>query len=193
VKKGFLLLFIFVINIKFSVLGLADIKKSDELRIINMKEYYIHTIARGHTLYSLARIYKVSVAEIITENPKAKNELKVGQVLKIPVNSLNAIDKSKRSTADKNVNTKLTEPLAIKQYDINPITDKNFNSKSMQSQAQDRKVREISEQELAPLNVDEHIVKYGENLFRLALKYGLSVTELKEANPSIFGDRKSVV
>lgn len=166
VKKGLLLLFIFIINITLSVLALADIKKSDEVRIINGKEYYIHTIASGNTMYSLARIYKVSVAEIITENPKAKNQLKVGQVLRIPVNSLNAIDESKRS-----------------------IGNKKSNTKPMQSQAQKRKVRAMSEQKLAPLNVDAHIVKYGENLYRLALKYGLNVTDIKEANSSIVGDR----
>jgi len=51
---------------------------------IDGKNYYIHTVKTKETLYSLARIYDVSVRDIIINNPEAE-VLKVGQLLRIPI------------------------------------------------------------------------------------------------------------
>ncbi len=48
------------------------------------KNFYVHTVKARETLYSLARIYGVSVREIIINNPEAES-LKAGQLLRIPV------------------------------------------------------------------------------------------------------------
>lgn len=51
---------------------------------IDGKNYYVHTVKAKETLYSLARIYDVSVREIIINNPDAES-LKVGQLLRMPI------------------------------------------------------------------------------------------------------------
>ncbi|HNY03787.1 MAG TPA: LysM peptidoglycan-binding domain-containing protein, partial [Bacteroidales bacterium] len=49
------------------------------------KEYYIHTIQRGQTLYMISKAYGVDVNEIIRENPLVKDGIKADEKLRIPV------------------------------------------------------------------------------------------------------------
>jgi ABC-type branched-subunit amino acid transport system substrate-binding protein len=51
---------------------------------INGKEYYIHTVKKGQTLYMIGKAYDVDVKFIIEENPEIKEGLKAGQKLRIP-------------------------------------------------------------------------------------------------------------
>lgn len=48
-------------------------------------KYTIHDVARGETLYSLARKYGVTVDEIVSANASLVNGLKAGERIKIPV------------------------------------------------------------------------------------------------------------
>ena len=101
VKKRNIFLFVFFISISFSVLAQVDIKKSNEVVVFNGKEYYIHIVEKGHTLYSLTRVYEIPMEEIIFENPSAKIQLSIGQELKIPVTSRDkAVKQSLRSDDD---------------------------------------------------------------------------------------------
>lgn len=63
-------------------------KKGDHLIIekINGVKYYIHSVEKGNTLYSIAKKYGVSVEEITKSNPETASGLKIGQTIKIPVN-----------------------------------------------------------------------------------------------------------
>ena len=48
------------------------------------KQYYLHTVERGQTVYSIAKAYHVGIKEIYFENPNAKQGIIVGQTLWIP-------------------------------------------------------------------------------------------------------------
>lgn len=61
--------------------------KSRTVVVIDGAKYYIHTIERGETLYSLARTYGVSQQVIISSNPSAAAGLRAGEKLKIPYTS----------------------------------------------------------------------------------------------------------
>ena len=61
------------------------IVKSSEIRRINGKDYFIHTVQEGHTVYSISGVYDIPVDEICYENPEAKDGLKIGQILYIPL------------------------------------------------------------------------------------------------------------
>jgi LysM repeat protein len=52
---------------------------------IDGKEYYIHTIKKGQSLYMISKAYGVEVDEIIRINPEVKKGLVIGQKLRIPV------------------------------------------------------------------------------------------------------------
>ena len=61
------------------------IKRSTETTMIGGKEYYLHHVKSGQTLYGLSRAYNVTIEEIEMFNPEVKDGLKVGHVLGIPV------------------------------------------------------------------------------------------------------------
>jgi hypothetical protein len=58
--------------------------RSTVIEKINGKDYYIHTVKRGQTLYMISKAYNVEVDDIIRENPEVKEGLKSEQKLKIP-------------------------------------------------------------------------------------------------------------
>ena len=62
-------------------------KRSTKTKVINGKEYYVHNVEWGETLFGLSLTYKVSVKEIQDLNPKVNDGLKAGHVLIIPVHS----------------------------------------------------------------------------------------------------------
>ncbi len=62
-----------------------DIKKSTVIEKIDGKEYYIHTIKKGESLWKIALAYSVSLEEITAVNPGSEKKIKSGQKLKIPV------------------------------------------------------------------------------------------------------------
>ena len=52
---------------------------------IDGKEFYIHTIKRGQTLYMISKAYGVEVNDLIRENPQVREGIKADQKIKIPV------------------------------------------------------------------------------------------------------------
>lgn len=175
-----------MLSFNLSGFTLVDIKKSSEIQIVNGKEYYIHIIEKGHTLYSLARIYKLTIKEIISDNPAAKDRFLLGQVLLIPVNkNNNSVDKSQRNSHQKKSKTKLPASFKKKKDGKIPLIrgrKKNVNRRQRKKES----IVLIKEQDRPPIQLNEHIVKAGENLYRLAIKYRLkNVNELKQFNPGL--------
>ncbi len=75
------------------------ISVSNVVKERNGKQYYIHTVEKGQTVYSIAKAYDVTVKEVYFENPEARNGIKVGQKLWIPtVNKENEIRKETRQS-----------------------------------------------------------------------------------------------
>lgn len=95
-------------------------------------EYKTHIVEPSQTLYSIAKMYNVSIGSIIALNASAINGLKVGEELKIPVTSQN-IEKKEDINNDTSVfilhEVKRKETLysISKQYgiDINAILESN--------------------------------------------------------------------
>ncbi len=196
------------------VLGqeIPPIQKSEEIRIINAKEYYIHTVEQGHTLYSISKIYDVSMDEIVFENPNSKYGLSIGQELRIPVKSRDDI--VRESYANNNfdffyhiaksgenfkrisdlyaiserklrrANTKLNEPLKAGQYLKIPVEEK-----TVQERVQEKKAVVVSKEPEKVTKPEEKFIFYttraGDNLYRIALKYGVSIDEIKQLNRGV--------
>lgn len=62
------------------------VEKSTEIVTISSKQYYMHHVKKGETLYSIARVYEVSQEEILRLNPEI-NELglQADMVIGIPL------------------------------------------------------------------------------------------------------------
>ena len=46
--------------------------------------YFLHTVTKGQSLYSIASMYHISVDDIVRLNPGSKEQIRAGQALKIP-------------------------------------------------------------------------------------------------------------
>ncbi len=81
-KKIFFLIFL------FATLGMSaqvvNISISKDIQTKNGKSFYVHTVKKGQTVYSIAKAYHVGIDEIYYYNPTARNGLQVGQKLWIP-------------------------------------------------------------------------------------------------------------
>lgn len=97
-------------------------------------DYPQHVVKPKETLYAVAKKYNLSVAQLREANPGLGEDIKVGQVLRLPSSA--------------------------------KITDRN--SEATQDTA-----------------TVIHIVKKGETLYRIALNNGVSIDELKKANPGL--------
>ncbi len=135
VDKFFLiLLFVMILPFHNYAQDETGITKSEIIESINGKDYYLHFVKQGQTLFEIAKTYDISVDDLFANNPDARNGIKAGQVLKIPVSG-----KEKK----------------------------------------------------APLNEQKredyffHIVKSKETLYGIALKYGVTIEDIKRLNPEL--------
>ncbi|HNW99319.1 MAG TPA: LysM peptidoglycan-binding domain-containing protein [Bacteroidales bacterium] len=68
----------------------AQVKISTVIEKINGKDYYIHTVAKGESVWKIAKAYGVTSEQIVADNPYAKKKIKPTQKLRIPVNQNSA-------------------------------------------------------------------------------------------------------
>jgi len=61
-----------------------DHLRSNEIRVVNGKSYFVHRVKKGQTLYSISKAYAVEMQEIIDTNPEIRKGLKANQTLLIP-------------------------------------------------------------------------------------------------------------
>jgi LysM repeat protein len=59
------------------------VERSKYKVVISGVTYYLHTVRKGETIYSISRAYGISTEELVKENPPAVNGLKEGQSIRI--------------------------------------------------------------------------------------------------------------
>ncbi|MGC8803435.1 MAG: LysM peptidoglycan-binding domain-containing protein, partial [Bacteroidales bacterium] len=75
----------------------VEVEISTQKVLIGGKPYYLHTVKKGQTLYSIARAYRCTVNEILQYNNLA-DEIKVDQVIKVPVKDVTSEPTDKGSS-----------------------------------------------------------------------------------------------
>lgn len=58
--------------------------------------YFLHTVTKGQSLYSIASMYKVSIADIVRLNPGSEEKIRAGEALKIPQSPTSAASSGQR-------------------------------------------------------------------------------------------------
>ena len=134
-----------------------DVALSKEKANIAGKVFFVHKVLPKQTLYSISKAYEVKEEEIIAANPDAKNGLKAGAILFIPVNETNAAAPAEK--ADDKAE-KATKPV----QQVEP--EESF---------EDDTTLEIE-------RVIEHPVRWYESLTSIARKYKISVAEILSYN-----------
>lgn len=74
----------FIVTLALFVFGAVFVVSAQNIVVIEGVKYTIHDVAKGETLYSLARTYGVTVDEIKAANNSLADGLKAGTRIKIP-------------------------------------------------------------------------------------------------------------
>lgn len=161
--------------------------------------YFLHTIARGENLTSIAATYNVSVADIVRLNPSSDRLIKAGETLRIP--------QSKDNNGPQYHTIQPGETLygLMKRYDVtveaicktNPgLSESNFRSgQVIIIPAADKTPDLPIIQTDQPANQsavipqqsyrDIHKVKRRETIYSICREYGITEEELIAANPEL--------
>jgi len=77
--------FIFIIlSVQSFAQDMTGIKRSDKTEMVDGTKFYIHTVLKGQTAYSISKAYGVKVEDIYKNNPGSEQGLQLDQELRIP-------------------------------------------------------------------------------------------------------------
>lgn len=83
IKKIFLAAIMMLVALVIAA-QVTVVPRSGVVEMHNGKSYYVHTVQKGQTVYSIAKAYDVSPDEIYFENPGSKQGIRINQTLLIP-------------------------------------------------------------------------------------------------------------
>lgn len=164
------------------------------------QSYFLHTIEKGQSLYSISKMYNVTTSDIVRLNPGCNEKIYAGQTIKIP--------KGKESPKGETFHTiqagetlyKLTTMYNVSAKDIceaNPgLSAENFRIGQVILIPQKKEEKAVTTQTPAEPNSniqgpvvprckDMHKVKRKETIFSVSREYGISEQELIAANPEL--------
>ncbi len=170
------------------------------------QSYFLHTVEKGQSLYSISSMYGVSQADIIKLNPGSDDKIYIGHKLRIPrkadegqqgtFHTIAAGETLYRLTVTYNVSAK-----AI--CDANPgLSADNFRigqviripSADTQSTAQQAAATTAPQSGIQPPVESRcremHKVKRRETVYSISRLYGITEEELLAANPELEGKTK---
>ncbi|MCC6601127.1 MAG: LysM peptidoglycan-binding domain-containing protein [Crocinitomicaceae bacterium] len=161
---------------------------------INGKEFYIHKVEKGQTLFSLAKMYKCDVNDVLSANPGSDAGIKEGQVIKIPMDKSGVKSAIKTDTGETRfriheVQRKETLYSIAKQYDldVNEIVANNPGTENGLNKGQQLKIPYKQKKSDAPVVIAvsqnvKHIIQPGETLFSISKLYNVPVDAILRAN-----------
>ncbi len=171
--------------------------------------YFLHTVEKGQSLYSIASMYGVKQAEIIKLNPESDEQIYAGHTLRIPLTENNARKETfhtiqpgetlyrltiKYGTTARNIceanpglsaeNFRIGEVIRIPSpAEVSaPGTSSGVVYSSQESPARRQPVESHCR--------DMHKVKRKETLYSISRLYNISEAELLNANPELKGENK---
>jgi peptidoglycan endopeptidase LytE len=168
-----------------------------------------HIVAKGESIYQIAKKYNVKQDDIFKLNPESKNKIKLNSVLLIP-NPEVILDK-KAATITHEVLPKQTLYGISKQYKVtiddikkaNPIiekegleiglqliipVDKNYKPEKVVVAEPSKPIKNIEPEKQVSISDEEeitHLVLAKETKYGISKKYGVSISELEKLNPEI--------
>lgn len=195
----------------FPVKDFAEAPLSTPVVIPNQ---FNHVVQKGETLYGLSKIFNVSQEEIVAINPGVKDGIKTGEIIIIPQsnrtqNNSNPNVENNNITAPaktsavvyytiksgdtlfgvaKRYNTTIEDILAL-----NPgISPSNFKTEST-IKISPNTVVENNEPKSTNAKFVEYKVTENDSFQSLALSYGVTVSELQQANPKVKSLKKNSI
>ncbi|MEA3479447.1 MAG: LysM peptidoglycan-binding domain-containing protein, partial [Bacteroidota bacterium] len=196
---AFLFVFLFC---TYNGIAQVVVEKSSITEVIEGKRYYMHTIEQGQTLYSISRVYDLSIDEIYFENPDARSGLQTGDILRIPFLSRDKeISNELRSSSFNYIFHIVQQGETL--YSISKIYDVSLDDLKHANPGADQSLKigqylkvPVRSQEILQDEGDlpaeepasqliKHVVAAEETLFSISKNYNLSVDDLKQYNPGL--------
>ena len=172
------------------------------------QSYFLHTIEKGQSLYSIASMYGVSQSDIIKLNPGSDEKIFIGRTLRIPRNAANVQKETYHTIEAGETLYRLTVKYNVSARaicDANPgLSAENFRIGQViripsTTEAKTIVPVETQNNTVVANNIpgpvesrcrDMHKVKRKETVFSISREYGISETELIAANPELKGENK---
>ena len=164
------------------------------------QSYFLHTIEKGQSLYSIASMYGVTQADIIRLNPGSDDKIYAGQTLRIPRGVANTGTETYHTIAPDETLYRLTvkyNTTAKAICDANPgLSADNFRIGQViripAAQAEGEATTPVRQEPQTAIQGpvesrcrEMHKVKRRETVFSISRKYGITEEELIAANPEI--------
>lgn len=173
----------------------------------NIPNFFLHTVAKGQSLYSIASMYNVTIEEIVRLNPGSEERIKAGEALKIPQKTNNQMIFHTIQPGE--TLYKLTVRYGVSAQRIcqaNPgLSASNFRSgqviaippqttETATTPIQEKTDQSVPDTEkksngLKPNCRDMHRVQKKETVYSISKLYGITEEELIAANPEIRGKK----
>ncbi len=178
--------------------------------------YFLHTITKGQSLYSIAAMYGVTTNEIISLNPGSEQVIKAGAKLRIPQKQADKQVQRFHTIQPGETLYRLTQVYGVTAQQLinaNPgLTAQNFKAGQVivippkaTGEISMVTATTASKQQITPAStsvqtdeslsskqnkyMDMHRVKRKETIYSICKKYGITRTELLNANPEIKSDK----
>lgn len=151
--------------------------------------YRMHRVRKGETLYSISRDYNVTVGGLLKVNDIPRNEIREGQMLKIPAPDYEVIVNNEAEAVtpaqQEQVPVQPEVKEAVSETPINQAVQQAEKPQTQPEVQAQPSAREPAKQTLQPEKKKIHKVQKGESLSDIARKYGITVKELKDANKGV--------
>lgn len=166
----------------------------------NGKGYFLHTVTKGQSLYSISSMYNVTMEDLVRLNPGCEKQVRAGETLKIPQadNGSNQDKPIFHTIQAGETLYQLTLKYSVTAQAIcnaNPgLSASNFRTGQVIAIPAQEAVRKPQESltetaETAPAKMNEwrdmHKVQRKETIFSISRQYGITQEELIAANPEL--------
>lgn len=163
------------------------------------QSYFLHTIEKGQSLYSISSMYNLTTADIVRLNPGCEEKLYAGQMIKIP--------KGKSSQKGETFHTIQTGETLYKLTALYHLSAKAICDANPGLSAENFRIGQViripQEEEKVPVTPqtsiekpvvqgpvqsrckEMHKVKRKETVFSVSREYGISEQDLIAANPEL--------
>ena len=173
----------------------VEVTRSKNKVLLNGKQYYLHVVKKGQTLFSISQAYNVSQKEVAEENPGVMMGLKEGETLKIPFKDEIIQDNMIKSDEYEYHIFKEGQTLYYlsKLYDVPLEALFEHNPEIQYSNIQIDQVikipitqaRDTIKQPAEAYDYFFYRVKQGETLYSLAKRYDITVEGIRAINESL--------
>lgn len=190
----YLLLLLLVITSNKISYAQVDSLQTDsfEVHTIKGKDYYIHTVEKGGSLYAIHKKYNVPLEIIKKENPSVLDGLSIGEKIFIPVKkSVEYEVKTNGNFINHIVKKQQTLYAIAKLYDVKQkaIVAANPELVDGLKEGQEIRIPVVNIKKEAPpkdfvedSKYKTHTIQSGETLYSLSKMYNTSVAAIKQVN-----------